>query len=157
MEVHRMPTVPNPKPFYAYVGAGEAALTRLRTRVTALPTTLKTVPALAQTLPQQAKELQAALSKQREGFGSKAEKLYDEFAARGEKIVTDLRGGKVTAKPATTKTSTAKPTAKKPTTVKAAAKPAPTTAGSTTPVPTQPVVPPAATNASTTTQDGPLS
>jgi hypothetical protein len=104
-----MPAVPppslralDPKPFYAYVGAGDAALARLRTRVTALPTTLKTVPAqvqeqvkalptLAQTLPAQAKE------------------LYADFAARGEKVVADLRGSKATTTTTTVTTPAAKP------------------------------------------------
>jgi hypothetical protein len=146
-----MPTVPNSKPFFAYVGAGEAALTRLRTRVTALPTTLKTMPAqvkslpaLAPTLAQQAKDL-------RVGFGTKAEKLYDEFAARGEKIVSDLRGGKATT------TTTAKPVTVKPATAKPAAKKSPAAKVKTTPVvaqPTAPVVPaPASANGTAATQD----
>ncbi|MDQ1748510.1 MAG: hypothetical protein QOD07_2773 [Frankiaceae bacterium] len=149
-----MPTVPNAKPFYAYVGAGEAALTRLRTRVTALPTTLKTVPAIASTLPQQAKDL-------REGFGTKAEKLYEELAARGEKIVTDLRGGKLGAKATSTATTT---TTKPATAVKPATKPAvkkSTTAKAATPVtpvvpqPSAPAVVPTSSNG--TTQDRPTS
>src|SRR3954454_15110018 len=111
-----MPTVPSlsvpaidAKPFYAYVGAGDAAIASLRARVIALPETLKTVPGqisaqvaslptLAQTLPVQAKELQAKLLKQRGELAGNVESLYDELATRGEQGVAELRGNKAKAK-----------------------------------------------------------
>jgi hypothetical protein len=112
------------KPFYAYVGAGDAAIERFRTRVVELPATLKSAPVKIQeqvkslptqltTLPAQAKELQAQLTKSRSEFGTKAEKLYDELAARGEKIVTDLRGGKTTKAASKPAAAAKKPAAKK--------------------------------------------
>src|SRR5579862_1387439 len=104
-----VPTLPIPnidrKPFYASVGAGDAAIERLRARVTALPAQLRDVPAQLRTVPAQlaslpvrAQALPTTLQKQRAEFGTKAEKLYEELAARGEKVVTELRGG---AKPST--------------------------------------------------------
>jgi hypothetical protein len=147
------PTV-DVKPFYAYVGAGDAAIERIRERVATLPTrvtarvadlpdTVKTLPAqvkglprvkslptFAQAFPAQAKELPTQLRKSAIEFSAKAEQLYAEFASRGEKVFADLRGGK-----AKTATTTAKPTAKKPVTKvtkatkpAAAAKPVPTPA-----------------------------
>jgi peptidoglycan hydrolase CwlO-like protein len=139
-----MPTVPtiDAKPFYAYVGAGNAALESLRTAVTTLPEQLKTVPAslkAARTqLPTQVKDLQgqfaqlpvlaAALPAQVKELQATFEKRYSELATRGEKVVAELRGGKAkaTAKPAS-KPTVAKPAVKKP----AAKKPA--TATATTP------------------------
>jgi hypothetical protein len=145
------------KPFYAYVGAGDAAIERFRTRVVELPATLKSAPVKIQeqvkslptqltTLPAQAKELQAQLTKSRSEFGTKAEKLYDELAARGEKIVTDLRGGKTTktvSKPAAAK----KPAAKKAPVAKATtASTAAPTAAATTPAFEAPTTPAQSSN-----------
>jgi len=127
---------PAAKPFFAYVGAGDAAIERFRTRVVELPAQLKNAPVKLQeqvkslptqltTLPAQAKELQAQLTKSRSEFGTKAEKLYDELAARGEKIVTELRGGKNT-------NTVTKPAAKKPAAAKKASAAAKAPATSTT-------------------------
>jgi peptidoglycan hydrolase CwlO-like protein len=166
-----MPTVPSlppldAKPFYAYVGAGNAALESLRTRVTTLPEQLKTVPsslkAARTQLPSQVKDLQgqfaqlpvfaATLPAQVKELQATFEKRYNELATRGEKVVAELRGGKAkatatpagkptAAKPAPSSNTVKKPAAKKPA---AATTPTVTVAEQTTTsrngvLPTQPV------------------
>jgi hypothetical protein len=120
-----MPTVPtlDRKPLYAIAGAGDAAVTALRTRVNALPSLVQ-----VKDLPAQVKELRATLLQQVSEFATKAEAAYDAFAAQGEKAVAARRGEtKAATKPANkpaTKAAAKKPAAKKP----AAATPS-TTAG----------------------------
>ena len=128
-----MPTVPSlplppidAKPFYAYVGAGDAALTTLRTRAAQRAELLKTVPATLKTVPDQLKTATAQLQEQVKGLPVLAstlpaqvkelqatvEKRYSEFASRGEKVVAELRGAKAT-EATVTKPAPKKPVAKK--------------------------------------------
>ena len=135
-----MPAVPtiDAKPFYAYVGAGDAAIESLRTAVITLPEAFKAVPeqlktvpaslkAAREQLPTQVKDLQgqfvqlqgqiaqlpllaSSLPAQVKELQATFEKRYDEYAIRGEKVVAELRGGKAKA----TATPAAKPAASKP-------------------------------------------
>ena len=74
-----MPTVPtiDVKPFYAYVGAGDAALESLRTAVTTLPEQLKTVPEQLKTVP-------ASLKAARTQLPAQVKDLQGQFAGRGQ-------------------------------------------------------------------------
>jgi len=143
-----MPTVRtiDVKPFYAYVGAGDAAIESFRTRVATLPEHLKTVPAAFKTVPAglkaareqfptQVKELQGTIAQlpllasslpaQVKELQATFEKRYDEYATRGEKVVAELRGGKAkaTATPAAKPAASKPAAAKKPAAKKAAPKP----------------------------------
>src|SRR3954465_5095098 len=91
-----MPAVPSldSKPLYALAGAGDAAVSALRTRVVALPSLVQGVPAQVKDLPTQVKdlptqvkELRATWRQQVAELATKAEQKYDPFAARGERAV----------------------------------------------------------------------
>src|SRR3954451_23341306 len=106
-----MPAVPSldTKPLYALAGAGDAAVTALRTRVVALPSLVQALPAQVKELPTQVKELPTQVKELRDTWrqqvaelATKAEQKYDDFAAQGEKAVAARRGEtKSATKPAT--------------------------------------------------------
>src|SRR5438309_6702527 len=143
-----MPAVPtiDAKPFYAYVGAGDAAIESLRTAVITLPEAFKSVPEQLKTVPAslkaareqfptQVKELQGTIAQlpllasslpaQVKELQATFEKRYDEYATRGEKVLAELRGGKAKSTATPAAKPAAKPAAaKKPAAKKAAPKPA---------------------------------
>lgn len=100
------------KPLYASVGAGDFAVEKLRelpTRYTGgvkrfqaqvkelpaqvkeLPVQVKELPAQVKELPAHVKELPAAVKAQLSELSEKATHLYEEFAERGENVVTSIR------------------------------------------------------------------
>src|SRR3954467_8429615 len=84
-----MPAAPtiDAKPFYAYVGAGDAAIESLRTAVITLPEAFKSVPEQLKTVP-------ASLKAAREQLHGRIDNIQCSWVKLGpEGCVTMLRGG----------------------------------------------------------------